>query len=668
VYGAALAANHLAKNSPCGKCIHVKFEFSLFTCLVCTFCCLLKNVRVKIYLFILLSILIWSTGNQETSAQCSSCTYQFTGTGSNYNLNGNETLCVVSGSFTGNVNFNGAGNVICVSDGAVFMPSNLNNANGIVINNYGTFTIQNAISFGAGTIVNNYKTVQQNANFNFNGATTLYNAASAVWTVQSNFILLNNSSFLNDGQLIMLAEFSTSQGTSFTNNNRVIVSNNFNPSGAVNNYGFLKAFGFININSNSVVRNYCTMYSNEGFNNNSGFTQNFGLIWVTSNNALVQNNAPYFQGAGALTRGERYINNSSVTGSGSYYFTKNTQNQGPFGQDGMGINFYDISGAPGKIFDVNNVIPHASVVAIPFIPNDTTQVYAGCANRFVAPIAFDTAFIANVNEAVLIDLSLISLDSVSTIDYAATDINPYQPTIDSIFVISGRGVFTLQPSGHVLFVPEPNFTGRALLYFTVLNAQGFRSNIGSVEVVVQNTSPLPVELLYFNASTSGQKALLSWATASEFNSDYFEVLRSSNGIDFTVIGRVDAAGFSAAKLEYTMVDEQPLDGDNYYRLKQVDYDGTTEFFRIVNLSFESERTAAELLAYPNPASSILRLKSSLQAEAIFIFDLSGSLVFSSMPQTEALQYELNVSNLKSGMYIVQVQTSSGTASTKLMIQ
>jgi Secretion system C-terminal sorting domain/Bacterial Ig domain len=623
---------------------------------------------VRNYLSILLLLLIWSSDHQVASAQCSTCTYQFTGTGNNYNLNGNETLCIVSGTFTGNINFNGAGNVICVSDGAVFRPSNLNNANGVLINNYGTFAIQNAFSFGAGTVVNNYNTVQQNSNFNFNGATTLYNAPSAVWTIQPNFILQNNSSFLNDGQLFALAEFSSNQGTSFTNNNRVVVSNNFNPGGNFNNYGFLRALGFININSNSVVRNYCTMYSDQGFNNNSGFTQNFGLIWVTNSNALVQNNAPYFQAAGALTRGERYINSSTVTGSGSYYFTKNTRNQGPFGQDGLGINFYDVSGASGKIFDVENTVPHASVVAIPFVPNDTTQVYAGCANRFVAPLAFDTAFIANINEPILIDLRLISLDSVSTINYAATDIDPNQSSIDSVFIAPGRGTFTLQPSGHVLFVPEPNFTGRALMNFTVINAQGFRSNIGNVEVVVENTSPLPVELLYFNATANGQQTLLSWATASEFNSDYFEVLRSNNGIDFTVIGRVEAAGFSAAKLEYTLVDEQPLEGENYYRLKQVDFDGTTEFFRIVNLFFGTERKAAELLAFPNPAASVVRLKSSLTAEAILVFDLSGSLVLSVMPQADDVVYELNVSELKSGMYIVQVQTASGLASTKLMVQ
>lgn len=613
-------------------------------------------------------LLVWSFNNKVASAQCGSCTFQFSGSGNNYNLNGNQTLCIVSGTFTGNVNFNGSGNVICVSDGAVFSPSNLNNANGVVINNYGTFTIRNAISFGAGTVVNNYKTVEQNANFNFNGATSLYNAPSGIWTVQSNFILQNNSTFLNDGQLILRAEFTSNHGTSFTNNNRVIVFNNFNPGGTVNNYGFLRAFGFININSNSVVRNYCTMYSDEGFNNNSGFTQNFGLIWVTSNNALVQNNAPYFQSAGALTRGERYINNSAVTGAGSYYFTKNTRNQGPFGEDGLGINFYNVNGSPVKIFDVENTVPHASVVAIPFIPSDTTQVYAGCANRFVAPVAFDTAFIANVNEPISIDLRQISLDSVFSIDYAATDINPGVPEQDSIFIAPGRGMFSLQTSGEVIFIPEPNFTGRALMNFTVRNSQGFRSNIGNVEVVVQNTSPLPVELLYFSAKAEGQQAVLSWATASEFNSDYFEVLRSDNGVDFESIGKVEAAGFSAAKLEYSLVDELPLEGDNYYRLKQVDFDGTTEFFRIVNLSFESSKATTELIAYPNPTSNILRLRTSLQAEAILIFDMSGSLVLSSLPQTDALQYELNVSDLKSGMYIVQVQTSSGMASTKLMIQ
>jgi hypothetical protein len=621
-------------------------------------------VKKVLFVISMLSII----GLADLSAQCNTCTITFTGSGSNFNLNGNETLCIQSGTFTGTVNFNGSGNRVCIAAGATFRPNSLNNVNAVTINNYGTFEVRNAFSLGAGTVINNYKNVIQTANFNFNGAVTMYNALDAVWTTVPNFVLQNQSRFTNDGHFHATAEISTNSGTQFTNNGRVLVGTNFNPGGQFSNYGFLRAFSFININANAVFRNYCTMYSDEGYNNNSGSTQNFGLIWVTSNNALIQNNAPYFQGPDALLRAERFENNSSVTGSGSYYFTKNTRNQGPFGQDGLGINFYDVSGNAGSIFDVENTKPHPSVTRIPFTPKDTTYVFGGCATIFVAPVAMDTAFIANVNEPVLIDIALITIDTVFTINYQETDINPATPETDSVYVSPGRGAFSLQPNGKVQFVPEQNFTGRVVLNYTVINEQGFRSNVGTVELVVENTSPLPVELIFFNAIAQENNTMLTWSTASEFNSDYFEVQRSRDGINFESISRTDAAGYSAARLDYAFTDASPFEGENYYRLKQVDFDGTTEFFRIVNVFFGEKIASPIMKAYPNPVQGRLRVESSQPVETILVMDLSGKVVYSDVSREDVLIYDIDLSAFNSGLYLVQVRSGSSVSTLKIVKQ
>lgn len=94
-------------------------------------------------------------------------------------------------------------------------------------------------------------------------------------------------------------------------------------------------------------------------------------------------------------------------------------------------------------------------------------------------------------------------------------------------------------------------------------------------------NPLPVELLSFNAWPDGKEVALAWATASEQDNDYFTVERSADGLTFADILRVDGAGNSIQRLDYTDVDPWPLNGWNYYRLRQTDFDGATTTSAIV---------------------------------------------------------------------------------------
>jgi len=91
--------------------------------------------------------------------------------------------------------------------------------------------------------------------------------------------------------------------------------------------------------------------------------------------------------------------------------------------------------------------------------------------------------------------------------------------------------------------------------------------------IVQSNS-LPVELVEFSATRLGkQSARLTWATATEVGSDYFDIERSRDGFAFAPIGRVAAAGNSQRVEAYQFDDEQGLAGRNFYRLRQVDVNG-----------------------------------------------------------------------------------------------
>lgn len=113
------------------------------------------------------------------------------------------------------------------------------------------------------------------------------------------------------------------------------------------------------------------------------------------------------------------------------------------------------------------------------------------------------------------------------------------------------------------------------------------------------SSIVPVQLIYFRGKSEADRVRLNWATATETNSAYFNVERSTDLKDFTTIGKITSAGDSRQRIEYNFLDEAPLPGVNYYRLKQVDKDGTSEFSKIIAVSPGTD--ASQFVVYPNPS-------------------------------------------------------------------
>ena len=122
---------------------------------------------------------------------------------------------------------------------------------------------------------------------------------------------------------------------------------------------------------------------------------------------------------------------------------------------------------------------------------------------------------------------------------------------------------------------------------------------------VQSLIPLPVELLYFNAVPLGEDVVCTWSTASETNNDYFEVERSLDGKEFTVIGteRGYGNGVSTETRYYKIIDHELCEGIRYYRLKQFDTDGHVAYSEAVAVNCSRNKDFISL--YPNPAQSII---------------------------------------------------------------
>ncbi|UOQ71658.1 T9SS type A sorting domain-containing protein [Hymenobacter cellulosilyticus] len=167
------------------------------------------------------------------------------------------------------------------------------------------------------------------------------------------------------------------------------------------------------------------------------------------------------------------------------------------------------------------------------------------------------------------------------------------------------------------------------------------------DVRIGSNGPLPVELVSFNAARQAGAVQLQWTTASEKNNDRFEVQRSDNGQQYTTISTVRGAGTSTNATSYSFRDAEPLSGVSYYRLRQVDQDGTSSYspVRVVG--------AVLAVAYPSPTYDVLNLPATRVGTPYRVFNMLGqALLEGKVPVTGII----NVQGLRSGGYLLEVGT------------
>ncbi|MFT5168981.1 MAG: choice-of-anchor B domain-containing protein [Saprospiraceae bacterium] len=172
-------------------------------------------------------------------------------------------------------------------------------------------------------------------------------------------------------------------------------------------------------------------------------------------------------------------------------------------------------------------------------------------------------------------------------------------------------------------------------------------------VMELGSPPLPVELSKFDVLPEDKKVRLEWTTASEENSAYFEIERSTDGTDFETIGKVDALGRSFEKAEYASYDEAPFKGDNYYRLKQVDLDGKFEYSEIVNVYFST--SVVEIYPTFISGEQILKVLFTESADDLQfnLYNIQGQLLQSYLLSgTEGEEVQVPLADLQNGTYVV----------------
>lgn len=252
-------------------------------------------------------------------------------------------------------------------------------------------------------------------------------------------------------------------------------------------------------------------------------------------------------------------------------------------------------------------------------------------------VSFDLTFVGNKTQA---DLRLlIDRDGDGFFD---NDVAPQTGTL----------------TGQIFTVTGVNFQNND--YFT----------IGSTNLT---TTPLPVELVSFTGSYEHPVVVTAWKTESELNNDYFTLERSATGREFEEVAKIQGAGTTSQARNYEYVDPNPFPKETYYRLKQTDFDGTTEYSKIIRVE-TSQAKERQLSVYPNPNKGYeinltLDNYTPFQLSQVDILSQQSVLLVSYAPETgSASQFSFALGRqLTPGLYIVRVKYNNKLESIKLIV-
>ena len=184
--------------------------------------------------------------------------------------------------------------------------------------------------------------------------------------------------------------------------------------------------------------------------------------------------------------------------------------------------------------------------------------------------------------------------------------------------------------------------------------------VGSEDVL---TDPLPVELIYFTATSEKEGIMVEWGTATETNNSHFEIETSYDTQDWELLAQVDGHGDSNESIEYQYLDNNSYQTGLYYRLKQVDFDGKYEHSNIVFVDL-AERSFQFFLS-PNPVTDLLTIETTSNIESIEIITLAGVTIHSATINKSS--FSLRTSTFKPGIYIVLMKYAGGQKSVRTRI-
>ena len=167
--------------------------------------------------------------------------------------------------------------------------------------------------------------------------------------------------------------------------------------------------------------------------------------------------------------------------------------------------------------------------------------------------------------------------------------------------------------------------------------------------------PLPVEWLDFSCGESIHGVELNWSTATETNNSHFEVEYTIDGDSYVVISEeISGAGNSAFQNQYTFIDTKPKGSINYYRIKQVDFDGAYDYSEIISCKFSQNTELVQV--YPNPSKNSMSITVNT-ATSLDIVDITGKIILSNVFLEKDTEMRIDVSRFPRGIYLLKTDQS-----------
>ncbi|MFN8262538.1 MAG: T9SS type A sorting domain-containing protein [Chitinophagales bacterium] len=185
-------------------------------------------------------------------------------------------------------------------------------------------------------------------------------------------------------------------------------------------------------------------------------------------------------------------------------------------------------------------------------------------------------------------------------------------------------------------------------------------------------APLPVELVSFTGENAGSKNILTWLTASEQNTEKFEIEKSL-GNGWTTIGTQMAAGNSTDLLTYNYTDFNPVVGSNYYRLKIIDFDGTFKYSSVINIPINTPVKNGFISIYPNPTTAefSVDIQSIVNEDVqLQIIDILGRIISATDATLRKgiTTIPLSLNTTHNGLYLVQYTDYDGNIHTEKLLK
>ena len=217
-------------------------------------------------------------------------------------------------------------------------------------------------------------------------------------------------------------------------------------------------------------------------------------------------------------------------------------------------------------------------------------------------------------------------------------------------------------------------TGTASTQTSPFTISGDAKTFGVTEIVLRmaTSTALPVTLIDFAAQKKQNDVELKWSTASEINSDYFTIERSTDGENFIHVANVEGNGNSNQITEYAYLDKSAPQGTVFYKLKQTDYDGTTVAFDVQTVHMEEQMASRSV--FPNPCAECNYVDITgdpKSVKEVSITDNLGNAVLNEVYVTYAPGSTMRINftkALSAGMYTIRVNTNEEWASNRFIVK